>query len=371
MLFSRLVCGGVRRFSSKAGEKKWPSTCIIGVGQLGAAVAGNLLRNKVPLVLYDLKRDANVPVALKDSLAGAQWANSAAEAAAASQVVITALPRPEHVTSAFHSKGGILEGFKKGTVWIEHSTTDFENTLKLKKDVEAKGGKCVEAPLTGGMQLLRAGKMVTLVGAEPEVFEGEIASLIALSAPRIVRCGKFGHATIIKIYSNILCAVQDAAVGEALCVAKKAGVDMKLMFDAMRVSAGNSFCWETEVPLALKGNYYPDFTSAMMAKDISLGLELAEKYKVPQPIIQHTMDIYKECMEKYGEDSGSTIPVKLIEDKSGVCLSEGPGNAKDAFKDWTYTAEITNGAFQVLQVNTDNPYLREPYTLHADKPKKS
>ena len=69
----------------------------------------------------------------------------------------------------------------------------------------------------------------------------------ALSAPRIVRCGEFGHATIIKIFSNILCAAHDVAVGETLCVAKKAGLDMQLVFDAMRVSSGNSFCWETEV----------------------------------------------------------------------------------------------------------------------------
>ena len=62
-----------------------------------------------------------------------------------------------------------------------------------------------------------------------------------------MRCGEFGHATIIKIFSNILCAAHDVAVGETLCVAKKAGLDMQLVFDAMRVSSGNSFCWETEV----------------------------------------------------------------------------------------------------------------------------
>ena len=106
--------------------------------------------------------------------------------------------------------------------------------------VEAKGAHAVEAPLTGGMQILREGKMVSLVGADPKIFEGRIASLVALSAPRLVRCGEFGHATIIKIWSNILCAVHDVHIGEILCVCKKAGLDMKLVFDAMRVSAGNS-----------------------------------------------------------------------------------------------------------------------------------
>ena len=76
-----------------------------------------------------------------------------------------------------------------------------------------------------------------MVGARPEVFD-EVKDLISLSAPRIVRCGEFGHASIIKIYSNILCAFHDVAVAETLCVAKKEGMDMKLVFDAIRISAG-------------------------------------------------------------------------------------------------------------------------------------
>ena len=258
--------------------KPWPKVAIVGVGQLGAAVAGNLLRNNVQLSLFDLAGDKNVPPPLKNALDGATWVSSAKEAAESAEVVITALPKPEHVTAAMEGDKGILAGLQEGATWIEHSTTDFENTGRLREMVEAKGGHAVEAPFTGGMQILRAGKMVTFVGADPAVFDGQIADLVALSAPRIVRCGEFGHATIIKIFSNILCAVHDVAVGEALCVCKKAGLDMKLVFDAMRVSSGNSFCWETEVPRMLKGDYYPDFTAEMMHKDISLGIQLLDDY---------------------------------------------------------------------------------------------
>ena len=151
---------------------------------VGAAVATNLLRNDVPLVLYDLQGDANVPAPLREKLAGATWAASAAEAAAGSEVVITALPKPEHVSAAFESPGGILEGLQAGTTWIEHSTTDFVNTERVRSLVEAKGAHAVEAPLTGGMQILRAGKMVTLVGADPAVFEGDIASLVVRRGAR-------------------------------------------------------------------------------------------------------------------------------------------------------------------------------------------
>ena len=129
---------------------------------MGAAVACNLLRNGVQTTLYDLEGDKNVPDELRSELSsGAQkWAASAAEASAQARVVITALPRPEHVTAAMEGEGGILEGLQKGSTWIEHSTTDFENTIRVKSLVEAKGCFAVEAPLTGGMQILREGKMV-------------------------------------------------------------------------------------------------------------------------------------------------------------------------------------------------------------------
>ena len=131
-----------------------PSVAVVGVGQMGAAVAANLLRSAVDVHLFDLAGAANVPPALQqDQLAGATWAASAAEAARAASVVITALPRPENVSAAFEAPGGLLEGLRPGTTWIEHSTTDFENTLRIKDAIEARGCFAVEAPLTGGMQV--------------------------------------------------------------------------------------------------------------------------------------------------------------------------------------------------------------------------
>ncbi len=354
----------------------WPRVAIVGVGQLGAAVASNLRRHGVDLTLFDVEGDANVPGELRDRLRGAAWAPTARAAAAAADVVVTALPAPQHVTAAFAGRDGILAGLRPGATWIEHSTTDFENTDRVRAQVEAAGAHAVEAPLTGGMQILREGKMVTLVGADPDVFEGTVADLVALSAPRIVRCGTFGHATIIKIFSNILCAAHDVAVGETLCTAKKAGLDMKLVFDAMRLSSGNSFCWETEVPRMLKGDFYPDFTAAMMRKDIALGLDLGRKFGVPMPMNEFICRKYDEAIAAYGADSGSSIPCKLVEDASGCRLidagtgsTEGtfPGNLVSAeshggaFKDWSYTTEVLRGSYTIVHTGYDNPFVKAPF----------
>lgn len=143
-------------------------------------------------------------------------------------------------------------------------------------------------------------------------------------------------------------------VAQVMMIAKKSGVDMKLLFDAMRISSGNSFCWETEFARVMDGTYYPDFTSEMMAKDIELGQSLARKHGVPMLMHGQVAQIYDLCMAKYGKDSGSTIPVKLVEDACHTSLADEATSKK--FKDWTYTTEIADGSYVIVHKNIDNPH---------------
>eukprot|EP00415_Alexandrium_ostenfeldii_P004031 UN4031 len=159
----------------------------------------------------------------------------------------------------------------------------------------------------------------------------------------------------------MLCAVQDCAMGEAMMIAKKSGVDMKLLFDAIRISSGNSFCWETEFARAFDGTYFPDFTAEMMAKDIELGQGLARKHGVPMLMHGQVAQIYETCMAKYGRDSGSNIPVKLVEDSCGETLADEKSRA--VFKDWTYTTEIVDGSYTIVHQNYDNPFTPIGHTL--------
>jgi len=372
LVFLRRQHGGglasTRGMSSGAPAISWPRpgrVGMVGIGELGRAVTGNLLRAGLNPVLFDIKG----PACADEFLAkGATWAPNARVLAEQCDVVLTGLPRPEHVSAAMGIQGdtisadGILAGLQKDAVWIEHSTTDFENTLRIKAEVEKRGAKAVSSPVTGGMQILKVGKMVSLVGCDDETFQ-RVKPLISLSAPRIVRCGEFGHETVVKILTNMMCAVQDCAMGEAMMIAKKSGVDMKLLFDAMRISSGNSFCWETEFARVADGTYKPDFTAEMMAKDIELGQGIARKHGVPMLIHGQVAQIYEMCMAKYGRDSGSTIPVRLIEDACQTELADD--KLREAFKDWTYTTEIVDGSYTIIHKNYDNPY--DPISLKLQK----
>lgn len=357
----------------------WPAAGkvgMVGVGQLGTAVTCNLVRANLHPVLFDLKPpNAEVQREFLDT-GRATWAPSLKSVAEQCDVVLTGLPRPEHVSAALdgaNGEDGLLAGFRKGSVWIEHSTTDIENTMRIRDRLEERGVHCVAAPFTGGMQILRAGKMVSLVGCDDEAVFEKIRPLLALSCgqDRIIRCGDFGHETVIKIITNMLCAVQDCAMGEAILIAKKNDVCLKKLFDAVRVSSGNSFCWETEFPRMVDGSYFPDFTAEMMLKDIELGQGLAKKGAVPLPVHAVVAQLYQSCISKFGPNCGSTAPVKLLADQCGVLDCHGGGLAdeklKKAFADWTYTTDIVEGSYVVKHL----AYPENPFTSHSSSEKSS
>ena len=116
-----------------------------------------------------------------------------------------------------------------------------------------------------------------------------------------------------------------------------------------------------------------------MHKDISLGLDLGEKYGVDMPMNKFIASKYEEAMAKYGNDSGSSIPCRLVEDASGCRLIDGesegdggfPGNTLapnghgGAFKDWSYTSEVFAGSYTIKHTGYDNVYLQPPFTEHA------
>ncbi|CAE7786960.1 garR, partial [Symbiodinium sp. CCMP2592] len=149
----------LRFHASSTTQIDWPKpgrVGMIGLGQLGTAVVGNLLRAGLAPIVHDVKGEAFAKPLLD---AGAQWAGTCKAVAEQCDVILTGLPRPEHVSAAMGIDGdrvkddGILAGLKPGAVWIEHSTTDFENTVKIRAEVEKRGAKAVAAPVTGGMQI--------------------------------------------------------------------------------------------------------------------------------------------------------------------------------------------------------------------------
>jgi len=288
---------------------------FIGLGNVGAQLAGSLLRNGFDLIVHDLDRAAAAPLLEK----GASWADRSRELAEACDLVITCLPSPASCSEVMEGEGGVLEGLGPDKLWLEMSTTDAQEVVRLGKLVEQLGAIALDAPVSGGCHRAATGNIAVFVGGPRAAFERALPALGALGR-RILHTGELGSASSIKVVTNYLASVHLAALGEALMAAKQSGMDLATAFEAIRVSSGNSFVHETESQVILSGSYNVNFTMDLVMKDLGLFQSLAEHRRVPTQIAPLVHEIFADGQERYGARAWSTMIVKRLEDACGCDL---------------------------------------------------
>ena len=255
--------------------------------------------------------------------AGAAWADSPAEAARGADVAVTCLPSPAAVAAAVEGEDGILTALPPGSTWIDMSTNDRRELLRLAATASGRGVNALEAPVTGGVHLAATGEITTFVGGDAAVADAHRGLLEAMCG-RIFHVGPLGSASDLKVITNMLAFVHLVACGEALMLAKRAGIDLALAFDAIRASSGNSFVHETESQVILNGSYDIGFTLDLALKDLSLALDLGDETGVPLELARDVRERFVAARERYGGAAWSPMVVKLLEDELGVEL-RAPG----------------------------------------------
>ena len=282
---------------------------FIGLGHLGANLAGSLLREGFDVTVTDINREQ----AQKLLDAGAHWANDAQAVAEQVDAVVTCLPSPAVSMKVLAGPRGILAGLKKGATWIEMSTNDSEEIAKMAALAAEYGVDTLECPVTGGVHLAASGQITVIVGGEVEVFERHRAALQAMGG-RIFHVGPIGKAAVIKVITNMLAFIHLVAAGEALMLAKKCGLDLAQAFHVIQASSGNSFVFETEGQVILNGSYNINFTMDLACKDLGFALGFGKKFGVPLDLAGQTAQTFIRARSAYGGGAWSSQVVKLLED---------------------------------------------------------
>jgi 3-hydroxyisobutyrate dehydrogenase len=245
--------------------------------------------------------------------AGAAWADSPKAVAAISDVVFTCLPSPAAVDAVLTGPEGVLAGLRAGGTWIDNSTNDRDETLRL-ADIAAAGGvRVLEAPVTGGVHKAAAGDITVLVGGEESLFEEHRHLLTALGDP-VLYMGALGSAAVIKVITNMLAFINLVSVGEALMLAKRGGLDLAKAFEAISNSSGTSFVHETEGQVILNGSYNIGFTMDLACKDLGFATQFGREFGVPLDLAGHTEQTFIRARSQYGGGAWSSQVVKLLED---------------------------------------------------------
>ena len=288
---------------------------FIGLGNVGGKLAGSLLRNKFDIVVREIDDKLSKVFFEK----GAKIATSPKDLAEKADLIITCLPSPEVCSKVMEADDGVLKGLTKNKIWLEMSTTDSKEVIRIGNLVKKTGAIPLDCPVSGGCHRAATGNISILVGGDKNAFN-KILPVLSAMGRKILHTGDLGSASILKVITNYLASVNLVSIGEALTVAKKSGMDLKTTYEAIKISSGNSFVHETESQVILNGSYNISFTMDLVLKDMGLFNDLSIKNNVPLELSPLVLNIFKDGQKKYGPRAWSSMVVKRLEDACDIKL---------------------------------------------------
>jgi 3-hydroxyisobutyrate dehydrogenase len=289
---------------------------FIGLGNLGKHLATNLVRGGFEVAVFDLDR-ASADAAIA---AGAVWSGSVPQLASSCDALITCLPSPAASAAVMNEA---LPFLHPGSIWIEMSTNDFVEVERIAARASKVGVSTLVCPVTGGVHRAEAGDITVLVGGTQQEYAVHEPALKSMGG-RVIYLGGIEQAAVTKVVTNMLAFIHLIAAGEALMLCAKAGVDLRVAFDAIAASSGNSFVHETESQVILNGSYYIGFTMDLACKDAGFAVEFGRRFGVPLRLAGMMEQIFIEGRARYGGGAWSSMIVKLLEDSVGTSL-RAPG----------------------------------------------
>ena len=211
----------------------------------------------------------------------------------------------------------MLPHVEPGKIWMEMSTTDEAEVKRLGAQVIARGGAAVDCPVSGGCHRADTGNISIFAGCDRATFE-RILPLLTVMGRRILHTGPLGSASVLKVLTNYLATANLVSCAEALTVARGAGMDLGVAYEAMRISSGTSFVHETESQVILNGSRDISFTMDLVAKDIGLFQDVADRAGVPLDLNPLLIRLFDDAISRYGPRELSPNIIKRLEEATGL-----------------------------------------------------
>jgi 2-hydroxy-3-oxopropionate reductase len=286
---------------------------FIGLGIMGRPMAKNLLKAGFPLIVHSRSRG---PV---DDLvqAGAKAAGSPREVAAQSDVLIAMLPNSPDVELVALGKDGIIEGARSGLIFADMSTISPIVSQKVGKALATKGVRMLDAPVSGGERGAIDGALSIMVGGDTAVFDALLPIFQAMGKT-ITLLGPLGFGGFTKLANQIIVAVNLTALGEALTLARKAGLDRELTLKALAGGLAGSRCLDQKAANYVAGTYNPGFKVDLHFKDLGLIMESARALGVPLPATAVVQELFSALRVKGRGGLDHSGVITLLEDLAGL-----------------------------------------------------
>lgn len=286
---------------------------FIGLGIMGKPMSRNLLKAGHEVTVYDV-----VAAAVEEITgAGAKAAASSAECAAAGDVIVTMLPDGPQVEEAVLGAGGVLEGAKAGAIVVDMSSINPQVSQKVAAACEAKGVEFLDAPVSGGEPKAIDGTLAIMVGGKAEVF-AKVEPILAKMGSSVTLTGAVGAGNVTKLANQIMVACNIAAMGEALTLATKAGLDPEVVFNAVKGGLAGSTVLNAKAPMVIARNFKPGFRINLHQKDLRNALLAAESMKVSLPLTSLVQQMLMALMNDGKGNLDHSAIATFIEEMAGI-----------------------------------------------------
>ena len=280
---------------------------FIGLGIMGKPMAEHLIKGGHKLYLQSR---SGVPADLKS--AGGIACKTASEVASKSEVIITMVPDTPDVEKVLFGENGVADGLSAGKIVIDMSSISPIATREFAERVKKLGGDYVDAPVSGGEVGARNAALTIMVGASDAAF-AKVKPLFELMGKNITLVGGIGAGQVCKVANQIVVALNIEAVGEALLLASKAGVDPAKVRQALMGGFASSKILEIHGERMIKRTFDPGFRIELHQKDLNLALSTARGLGVSLPNTATAQELFNACQAHGGGKWDHSAMVKALE----------------------------------------------------------
>jgi len=295
---------------------------FVGLGIMGNPMSRNLMKAGHALVVFDI-----VPALVdKVTAAGAVRGESCRDVASRSEIVITMLPDGPEVEQAILGPGGVLEGAAKSVTIVDMSSISPLVSQKVAAACAQKGVAFLDAPVSGGEPKAIDGTLAIMVGGDEGVFQ-KVLPILKSMGSTVTLTGPVGAGNVTKLANQVIVACNIAAMGEALVLATRAGLDPEVVFNAIKGGLAGSTVLNAKAPMVIERNFKPGFRIRLHQKDLRNALLAAESMKVALPLTSLVQQMLMALMNEGKGDLDHSAIVTFIERLAGTEIGK-PVNTK-------------------------------------------
>jgi 3-hydroxyisobutyrate dehydrogenase len=286
---------------------------FIGLGNMGMGMAGNLLKAGFPVIGFDVRKDARE----KFREMGGQAAGSLLEVAQKTRVSVLVVLNFAQIEEVVFGKQGLKEGLRSGDILIVSSTIAPSQVRSLGEKLQAQGVQVLDAPISGGKEGAEAGTLSIMAGGKKEAYE-KCLPLLQAMGKNIYYMGGLGNGLSLKLVNNLLVAVNNLAVAEAVSLGTRAGVDPKIILEVIPKSAGDSWMFRNRAYRMVDRDFACRGELDILVKDLGYVLEMAKSVKQPLVLTTLAREIYQMASNLgHGKEDDSAV-VKAVETMAGI-----------------------------------------------------